>query len=69
MKRRAPPDTRPRWNDPALPCIREYRFANGKVLTEVDPDYERRYREHMMEAAAHPRWDQDEIYYARKKRV
>jgi hypothetical protein len=48
-RRKLPPDTRPDWRDPDMPVIRRYRMGNGTTRTEVDPDYERRYREMLME--------------------
>lgn len=58
---------RPMWNDPALPCIRAYRFGDGTTKTEIDPDYERRYRQHQIETSAHPGWKDDPTYNLRKK--
>lgn len=69
MKRRKlPPDTRPDWRDPALPCIRDYRFGNGERRTEIAPDYERRYREMLMETTTQPDWKSDPTYHLRKDR-
>lgn len=56
------------WRDPAMPVIRNYRFANGKTMTEVDPNYEQRYREHMMQAAEQPSRRQDPTYDLRRKK-
>lgn len=69
MKRKLPPDHRPSWRDPNLPCIRDYRFGDGSRKTEIDPDYERRYREMLMQTAAHPNWRQDPTYNMRKDKV
>jgi len=51
-----------------MPVIRKYTFANGTTKTEIDPDYERRYREHMMEAAPHPDYRRDPTYNMRRKK-
>lgn len=66
LRRRRAPDTRPHWSDPNLPCIRDYKMANGAKLTEVSPDYERRYREHLMEVSENPGWKRDPTYNLRK---
>jgi hypothetical protein len=69
MKRQPPrPDTRPDWRDPNLPVIRDYRMGDGSRKTEVDPDYEHRYREHMMSAAPHPDYKRDPTYNLRRKK-
>lgn len=67
-RRTLKPDRRPSWMDPDLPVIREYRMANGTVKTEVDSNYEQRYRAHMMQASEQPDWRSDSTYNARKKR-
>lgn len=67
MSRRPLLDTRPDWRDPDLPCIRNYRMPNGTLRTEVDPDYESRYRAHMIEAAEQPDWRRDPTYNLRRK--
>lgn len=56
------------WLDPQMPVIRDYKFANGQRKTEVDPDYERRYREHMMTAAEQPKKSEDPTYNLRRKK-
>jgi hypothetical protein len=68
MTRRLPPDRRPSWRNPAMPVLREYKFGNGTTKTEVDPDYERRYREHLMEISSNPSWKDDPTYNMRRKR-
>lgn len=60
-------DSRPRWNDPDLKCVRNYKMADGRRMTEVDPDYERRYREFMMTSPDQPNWRQDPTYNLRKR--
>lgn len=64
--KRPKPDRRPSWRDPNLPCIRNYRMGNGQTVTEVSPDYERRYREHMMQSASQPHYRDDPTYNMRK---
>lgn len=65
--RRIPPNPNALdWRDPQMPVIRDYRFANGEVKTEIDPDYERRYREHMLSTAAQPNRPDDPTYNLRK---
>ena len=67
--RRKPQPSLPRldWRDPAMPVIRDYRMANGGRKTEVDPDYERRYREHLVEAAVQPSYRSDPTYNMRRR--
>lgn len=62
MKRPKPYTAPANWRDPALPCIRDYRMADGTRRTEIDPTYERRYRAMLMETSAHPDWRQDPTY-------
>jgi hypothetical protein len=62
------PDLRPRWSDPNLPAIRDYHMPDGSRKVEVDPDYERRYREHMVATAAQPDYKHDPTYDLRRKR-
>lgn len=66
--KRPRPDLRPSWRDPNLPCIRAYKMGNGERRTEVDPDYERRYREMLMETSTHPGWKNDPTYDLKKQR-
>lgn len=69
MKRQPPrPDLRPNWRDPAMPVMRDYKMSDGTIRTLVDPDYEARYRAHMMESAPHPHYTKDPTYYMRKER-
>lgn len=60
------PDRRLDWRDPNMPVIRDYRMANGQHRTEVDPDYERRYREHLMQFGEQPSYRNDPTYNLRK---
>lgn len=61
MKRQRP-DKRLRWHDPAMPVLRDYRMGDGSTKTVVSPDYERRYREMLMETSAHPSYKLDPTY-------
>jgi len=55
------------WRDPEMPVIREYLMQDGTKKTLIDPDYEHRYREHMIKTAAAPDWRSDPTYNMRKK--
>lgn len=55
------------WRDPSMPVLRDYRMADGSKKIEVDPDYERRYREHLLSTAEQPNWRNDPTYNMRKK--
>jgi hypothetical protein len=67
--KRPRPDTRLSWRDPQMPVIRDYRFRDGRVMTNVDPEYERRYREMLVSASNNPKWDKDPTYNMRKRNV
>lgn len=67
-KRPLPPDTRPSWKDPNLPVIRDYKMGNGKRIIEVDPDYERRYREHQMSFSDNPSYKHDPTYNLKRSK-
>lgn len=54
------------WRNPSMPVIRTYKMADGTTRTEVDPDYERRYREHMMNSAEQPKFRDDPTYEMRR---
>lgn len=49
-----------------MPVVRDYKFGDGSRKTEVDPNYERRYREMLMQTSAHPGWRQDPTYDMKK---
>lgn len=66
MKRSKPPILD--WRDPSMPVIRSYKMADGSTRTEVDPDYERRYHEHLMSAAVQPSYKNDSTYNLKRKR-
>lgn len=69
MKRkRLPPDTRPDWRNEKMLVIRDYRMADGSRMTMIDPDYERRYREHLIQTTTHASWRDDPTYNLRKDR-
>lgn len=69
MRRRKPTtDTRLNWRDTSMPVIRDYRMIDGSKKTIVDPDYERRYRAHMIETAPFENWRNDPTYELRKRR-
>jgi hypothetical protein len=66
--KRPRPDHRPSWRDPNMPVMRDYLMGDGSRKTTVDPDYERRYREMLMETSAHPSYDDDPTYDLKKQR-
>lgn len=61
-------DTRPNWHDPNMPVLRDYRMADGTKRTIVDPDYEHRYREHLMQVSENPSYKNDPTYNLKRKR-
>lgn len=66
-----PHDTRPDWRDPKMPVLREYRMMNGSKRSVVDPDYERRYREHLLLSTSNidnPPWRNDPTYNLKRRR-
>jgi hypothetical protein len=48
--------------------IRDYKMADGTTMTMIEPDYERRYREHLMQTTAHPNYKLDPTYDLKKQR-
>jgi hypothetical protein len=68
MRRRKHPPPLIDYLNPSMPVIRDYTFADGRRVTEVDPEYERRYREHMMATSPHPGPRSDPTYKLRKKK-
>lgn len=66
--KRSRPDTRFNWRDPNMPVMRDYVMRDGSRKNVIDPDYEHRYREHMMNAAPHPNWRSDPTYNLRKRK-
>lgn len=67
MKRRRP-DTRLSWRDPNMPVLRDYVMGDGSRKHIVDEDYERRYREHLIQTSTHPTYDDDPTYDLKKQR-
>lgn len=69
MRAVTPPQTpNPDWRDPSMPVIRDYRFASGKHMTVVEPDFEQGFRGYMMSNSVQPNWRDDPTYNLRKKR-
>lgn len=66
--KRPKPDNRPDWRDPQMPVMRDYRMGNGEVRHVIDPDYERRYREMLMETTAHPSFHNDPTYNLNRRK-
>lgn len=62
------PDNRPDWRDPNMPLVRNYRMANGTVKELVEPEYEQRYREHMISASMAPNYKHDPTYNLRRRK-
>ena len=60
-------DNRPDWRDPNMPVLRDYCMGDGSRKTIVDPDYEHRYREMLMQTTAHPNYRSDPTYNLRRK--
>jgi len=55
------------WRDPEMPVWRNYTMANGTVVADVNPDYERRYREFKLNTSEAPSFKQDQTYNLRRK--
>ena len=51
-----------------MPVLRDYTMADGTKKHIIDPDYERRYREHLFNTTAHPSHDDDPTYDLKKQR-
>jgi len=68
MMRRLKSDLRLSWRDPAMPVLRDYSMLDDSKRRVVDPDYERRYREMLMECSASPNWRNDPTYDLKRKR-
>lgn len=66
--RRPHPDTRLSWRDPNMPVLRDYTMADGSTKVVVDPDYERRFREHLLATTVHPSHNDDPTYDLKKQR-
>lgn len=61
-------DNRLSWRDPSMPVLRDYRMADGSRKTLVDPEYERGYREFLVETTPHPDWRKDPTYQMNKRK-
>lgn len=59
---------KPDWRDPSMPVLRLYKMADGTQRTEVDPDYEHRYREMLMSASDNPSWRDDPTYNMKRRK-
>lgn len=68
MTKPAPATASHDWRNPAMPVLRSYLMPSGERRLIVDPDYERRYREHMLTTTAQPNWRNDPTYNLRRKR-
>ena len=66
--KRPKPDKRPDWRDPAMTVERDYIMTSGRRLINPDPEWERRYREHLMQVNPAPEWRNDPTYNLRRKR-
>lgn len=66
--KRPRPDNRLDWRDPQMPVFRNYTMRDGTQKTFVDPDYERQYREFMINASPQLSWREDPTYEAKRKR-
>lgn len=66
--RKGPPTPPFDWRDPTMPVIRPYKMADGSRKEIVDPDYEHRYREHLMTAAVQPGFRDDPTYNMKRRK-
>lgn len=66
--KRPRPDLRLPWRDPLMPVLRDYKMANGEVRNVIDPEYERRYREMLVQTSQEPSWKNDPTYDLKKQR-
>lgn len=66
--RRPRPDHRLSHRDPAMPVLRDYKIGNGEVRNVIDPEYERRYREMLVQTSVEPSWKNDPTYNMKRKR-
>lgn len=56
------------WRDPNMPVLRDYRMVDGTIKTTVDADYERRYREMLMQYGPQPSYRSDNTYNPRRRK-
>lgn len=69
MRRKPMSDTRLDWRDPKMPVLRDYEMADGSKKQIVDPDYERRYHEHILnQDRPEPDYRRDPTYNMRRKK-
>lgn len=66
--RRPRPDRRLDWRDPQMPVLRDYTMGDGSIRHIIDPDYERRYREMLIQISDHYNWRNDPTYDLKKQR-
>jgi hypothetical protein len=50
-----------------MPVLRDYRMGDGTTRTIIDPEYERGYREFLMETTSHPSYKTDPTYDMKRK--
>lgn len=50
------------WRDPEMPVLCNYRMQDGSLRKEVEPEYERRYREHLLHGSVEDDWRDDPTY-------
>lgn len=51
-----------------MPVLRDYKMGDGTTKHVVDPEYERQFREMLMESTPHPNYKLDPTYHMRKDR-
>lgn len=66
--KRPRPDTRLDWRDPNMLLRRDYLMADGKRIDFIPPDYEQRYRTHLLTSTYQPTWRDDPTYNMRRKK-
>lgn len=57
---------RPDWRDPDMPVQREYTMPSGERKLLIEPEYESRYRAHLLSTSAQPGWREDPTYNLRR---
>lgn len=67
MRRRIIEDTRLDWRDPSMPVLRGYNMPDGSFRELIDPEYETRYRAHLMKQPGDDYYN-DPTYNLRRKR-
>lgn len=62
--------SRPDWRDPNMPVLRNYLMSDGSRRTVIDPDYEHRYRAHLLSTTSNTlHWSADPTYHLRRDRL